>query len=248
MNRSPDAATAPTVKWLLLAAGICWFAALASVFWAQTQTTIAIASLLHNLAPLFTSLGAWWFLGQTFNFKFVVGMIIALVGVGAIGWEEMQISTIRLNADFAALLSAVFLSAYLLIIEHLRSQLSAATIQLWICGVGAAVSLPLMGLMHEQLLPDSLNTGLAIVALALICQVLGHGLLTFSLDSLSSVVVALVHLLEPVFAGLLAWLIFSEQLGLWSWVGFSVVLLGLYIAIASQANDELSQAVAEEQL
>ena len=225
MNPSPDAATTPTVRWLLLAAGICWFAALASVFWAQTQTTIAIASLLHNLAPLFTSLGAWWFLGQTFNFKFVLGMIIALVGVGAIGWEEMQISAIRLNADFAALLSAVFLSAYLLIIEHLRSQLSAATIQLWICGVGAAVSLPLMGLMHEQLLPNSLNTGLAIVALALICQVLGHGLLTFSLDSLSSVVVALVHLLEPVFAGLLAWLIFSEQLGLWSWVGFSVVLL-----------------------
>lgn len=231
--------TSPKTKWLLLAAGILWFAALSSLFWAQTQTNIAIASLLHNLAPIFTSLGAWWFFGQTFNGKFAIGMIITLIGVGAIGWEEMQIAEIRLSGDIAAILSALFLSAYLLIIEHLRTQLSPITIQIWICGVGALVSFPLLLFTQEQIFPSSLNTWLAILALACICQVLGHGLLTFSLDSLSSVLVSLIHLLEPVFAGLLAWLIFSEQLGLWSWLGFSIVLLGLCLAISSQTADGL---------
>lgn len=232
--------------WLLLMAGVLWFASLASFFWAQTQTNIAIACVLHNLAPIFTSLGAWWFFGKTFNFKFGIGMLISLVGVSAIGWEEMQISALRLNGDFAAILSAVFLAAYLLSMEYLRVQLSAITIQLWICVVGASVSLPVLLVMQEQLLPESLNAVLAILALAFICQVCGHGLLTFSLDRLSSVVVALVHLLEPILAGLLAWIIFSEQLGVWSWVSFFVVLLGLYLAISSQVEEELGQSPLEE--
>ncbi len=233
-------------QWLLLGAGVSWFAALTSFFWAQTQTNIAIACLLHNLAPIFTSLGAWWFFGQTFNFKFGVGMIITLIGVSAIGWEEMQISSMRLNGDLAAILSAVFLASYLLIIEHLRIQLSSVTIQLWICVVGALVGFPILLLTHEQFLPGSLTTWLAILALAFSCQFLGHGLLTFSLDRLSSVVVALVHLLEPIFAGLLAWILFSEQLETWSWIAFSVVLLGLYLAISSQVNREMLQSESEE--
>ncbi|MDF0551846.1 DMT family transporter [Kamptonema sp. UHCC 0994] len=237
--------TAKTLGMLAIA-GVLWLAALAAVFWAQSQTSIAIATLLHNLAPIFTSLGAWWFFGKTFERKFVVGMMIAIVGVGAIGWQEIQIDASRVQGDFAALLSAVFLSGYLMIMEQIRTQLSAVTMQMWICSIGAFVSLPVLLLTQSPAFPHSFNTWLMILALACICQGLGHGLLTFSLDTLSSVVVALVHLLEPVFAGMLAWIIFSEKLGFSSWVGFAIVLLGLYVAIVSQTTNDILEIELEE--
>ncbi|MCM0588922.1 MAG: DMT family transporter [Gloeotrichia echinulata DEX184] len=45
--------------------------------WSLTQTSAANATVLSNLPPLFTTLGAWLILGQSFNRRFVIGMVIA---------------------------------------------------------------------------------------------------------------------------------------------------------------------------
>ncbi|WP_334762140.1 DMT family transporter [Nostoc sp.] len=112
----------------------------------------------------------------------------------------------------AAIVSAIFLSAYLLIIEKLRTKFSPATIQLWICAIAALVIFPILLFTQAQVFPSTVSGWLWVISLALICQVLGHGLLTYSLATFSSVVVSLVHLLEPVFSGIFALVIFSEKL------------------------------------
>ncbi|WP_242057908.1 MULTISPECIES: EamA family transporter [Nostoc] len=62
--------------------------------------------------------------------------------------------------------------------------------------------------------------------------------MTYSLAKFSSVVVSLVHLLEPVFSGIFAFFIFSEELSFFNLMGFAVVLIGLYLAISSQVAAE----------
>jgi drug/metabolite transporter (DMT)-like permease len=128
------------------------------------------------------------------------------------------------------------LSGYLLIVEKLRTKFSPVTIQLWICAIAALVIFPILLFTQEQLFPSTVTGWLWVISLALICQVLGHGLLTYSLAKFSSVVVSLVHLLEPVFSGIFALVIFSEKLTFSNWIGFAVVLMGLYLAISSQAT------------
>ena len=51
---------------LLLGAGILWAATLVLLAWSLTQTSVAISSVLHNLAPIFTSLGVWLLFRQGF--------------------------------------------------------------------------------------------------------------------------------------------------------------------------------------
>ncbi|MEH2066573.1 MAG: EamA family transporter [Nostoc sp.] len=220
---------------LLLGAGILWAATLVLLAWSLTQTSVAISSVLHNLAPIFTSLGVWLLFRKGFEKQFLIGMVIALGGAIAIEFEELQIATDEVEGGFAAIVSAIFLSAYLLIVEKLRTKFSPATIQLWICAIAALVIFPILLFTQDQLFPSTVNGWLWVISLALICQVLGHGLLTYSLAKFSSVVVSLVHLLEPVFSGIFALVIFSEILTFSNWVGFAVVLMGLYLAVSSQA-------------
>ncbi|WP_199349237.1 DMT family transporter [Nostoc flagelliforme] len=224
---------------LLLGAGILWAATLVLLAWSLTQTTVAISSVLHNLAPIFTSLGVWLLFRKAFERQFLIGMIIALGGAIAIEFEELQIAIDEVQGGLAAIVSAVFLSAYLLIVEKLRTKFSPGTIQLWICAIAALVIFPILLLTQDQLFPSTVSGWLWVISLALICQVFGHGLLTYSLAKFSSVVVSLVHLLEPVFSGIFALVIFSEKLTFSNWVGFAVVLIGLYLAISSQATVNL---------
>ncbi|MEH1932658.1 MAG: EamA family transporter [Nostoc sp.] len=221
--------------WLLLGAGILWAATLVLLAWSLTQTSVAISSVLHNLAPIFTSLGVWLLFRQGFENQFLIGMAIALGGAIAIEFEELQFATDEVQGSLAAIVSAVLLSAYLLIVEKLRTKFSPATIQLWICAIAALVIFPILLFTQDQLFPSTVSGWLWVISLALICQVLGHGLLTYSLARFSSVVVSLVHLLEPVFSGIFALVIFSEKLTFSNWIGFAVVLIGLYLAISSQA-------------
>lgn len=219
---------------LLPLAGILWVMTLATMYWALDQTSVAITTALHNLSPIFTSLGAWWLWGQKFDRRFLLGLSLAIAGVFILELGEMQIDASRVQGDGFAILSAVLLAAYLLILEHLRTQFSPTTIQLWVCSTGALASLPLLLLNHEPVFPQSSQAWFAILSLAVVCQFFGHGLLTFSLTSLSSVTVSLVHLLEPVFSVFLAWVIFWEYLSFWTWVGFVVVLAGLYLTVLGE--------------
>ncbi|WP_375505903.1 DMT family transporter [uncultured Nostoc sp.] len=221
--------------YLLLGAGILWAATLVFLAWSLTETSVAISSVLHNLAPIFTSLGVWLLFRQAFESQFLIGMAIALGGVIAIEFEELQIATDEVQGGFAAIVSAVFLSGYLLIVEKLRTKFSPATIQLWISAIAALVIFPILLFTQDQVFPSTVSGWLWVISLAVVCQVLGHGLLTYSLAKFSSVVVSLVHLLEPVFSGIFALVIFSEKLTFSNWVGFAVVLMGLYLAISSQA-------------
>ncbi|MEH1871937.1 DMT family transporter [Nostoc sp.] len=221
--------------YLLLGAGILWAATLVFLAWSLTQTSVAISSVLHNLAPIFTSLGVWLLFRQGFERQFLIGMVIALGGAIAIEFEELQIATDEVQGGFAAIVSAVFLSGYLLIVEKLRTKFSPVTIQLWISAIAALVIFPILLFTQDRVFPSTVSGWLWVISLALVCQVLGHGLLTYSLAKFSSVVVSLVHLLEPVFSGIFALIIFSEKLTFSNWVGFAVVLMGLYLGISSQA-------------
>lgn len=90
--RQPKSYT-PQDLGLLLGFGA--FFALSQLLWAWslTETSVAISTVLHNLTPVFTSLGAWLLFGRHYDRKFGVGMVIAIAGVIAIGLEDLQIAS-----------------------------------------------------------------------------------------------------------------------------------------------------------
>lgn len=205
------------------------------VLWAEslTETSIANSTLLRNLTPIFTSLGGWLLLGQHFDRRFLVGTLIAVLGAIAIGVEDFQIGQEHLLGDGLALLSAILYGSNLLLVERLRSRFPTSTILLWRCGIGSLLLLPMTWLLEEQLFPQTWQVWLAVVALALVCQVLGQGLLVYSLKQFSSGFIAVFLLLEPILTAILAWLVFAELLDWTNWLAFVMVLSGIYLTRSS---------------
>ncbi|MFM9264258.1 DMT family transporter [Tychonema sp. BBK16] len=221
---------------LLIAVGVVSSASLGFWAWSLTQTNVANSTVLRNLTPLFTTLGGWLLLGRRFDNRFLLGMTVALVGAVAIGIDDLQTAGDNLAGDIAALFSAMFYAGNLLIAEHLRTKFPATTILMWRCFIGSLLILPLVLLAGDRVFPYSWQGWLAVVALAVICQAFGQGLLIHSLGRLSSGFVALFLLLEPVITAILAWMLFSESLSLFNWLAFAVVLTGIYLAKSSSQN------------
>jgi drug/metabolite transporter (DMT)-like permease len=199
-----------------------------------TQTSIASSTVLRSLTPLFISLGAWLILKQRFNSQFIIGMIVAIIGAMVIGWDDLQVGDDYLFGDSIALLSAALHGVSILIIGYLRDRgCTTERVLLWRCIGGSLIVLPVIWLTNTQLLPISLEGWLTVIALAVVCQTLGQGLLVFSLKQFSSSFVGIFALLKPLVTALLAWAIFAEGINITSAIALVLILFGIYLAQSS---------------
>ncbi|MBD2560136.1 DMT family transporter [Nostoc linckia FACHB-391] len=226
--------------WLLLAMGTAAATYLLLWAWSLSQTSVANVALLSNLNSLFVALAGYLLFGRRFDNRFVIGLVMALLGAIAFELNKVQFATDQILGDALALLTAIFMATCMLLIERLRTRFSTATIMLWRCGITTMFLLPVLPFLEDRLLPYSWMGWFFIIFQALFCQVLGQGLLAYSLSRISSSVVAVTLLIEPVLASIFAWFIFSEQVGLFDWATFAVVLAGIYLAQSSQSTVQVT--------
>jgi drug/metabolite transporter (DMT)-like permease len=204
-----------------------------------TQTSIASSTVLRSLTPLFISLGAWLILKQRFDSQFIIGMIVAIIGAMVIGWDDLQVGDDYLVGDGIALLSAAFHGVNILIIGYLRERgCTTERVLIWRCAGGSIIVLPVMLLTDTQLLPISLQGWLTVIALAVICQTFGQGLLVFSLKQFSASFVGIFALLKPLVTALLAWMIFAEGISITSAIALVLILFGIYLAQSSGSSTQ----------
>ena len=236
---SKEAYTIKDFCYLLLGA-VLETACLVTWAWSLTRTTVANSNLLHNTTPIFAVLGGWLLLSQSFDRRFLIGMILALGGAFAIGIQDFSLDPDTLTGDSVALLSAIFYAGALLVTEHLRVKFDTTTILIWDCSLSCLLLLPCTLLFEDRLLPASLYGWFAVIALGLFCTAIGVGALYYSLKQFSSSFVSLILLLEPIIAAFLAWIIFAERLSFLNGLTFLIVLLGIYLALLGGELDNNS--------
>ncbi|MBW4673579.1 MAG: DMT family transporter [Desmonostoc geniculatum HA4340-LM1] len=217
---------------LLLATGLFLTSMMVLWSWSLTQTSVANSALIHNLSPMFTTVGGWLFFKQRFHRRFLIGTAIALGGTIVLGLNDLQLDIDKIQGDIVSLVSSVAFAAYLISAERLRPQVSANIIIFWCFRLGILLTLPLALINHEQLFPIS-SQGWTCIGILGITTVSANFLLVYSLKELSASFVALVFLLDPILTSILAWGIFGETLDWLNLLAFSVILLGLFVAIFS---------------
>ncbi len=235
----------------LIAVGIVHVIGRLSWTWSLTQTGAANANALGSLNPLFTTLGGWlfgslnplfttlggWlFFNQIFGRKFIIGLILAIVGAIAVGFEDLLRSNNNFTGDAVALTSSIFYAANFLLIEQIRNKFSIITILLWRCVIATSLMIPVVLIFEKQVFPVSLSGWLVVFALAAICEALGHGLIVYSLKTFSSGFISLLLLLNPVIVAVLAWILFSENLSVFNLLGLALILGGIYLAISNKES------------
>ncbi len=136
----------------------------------------------------------------------------------------------RLAGDIYGVATAAFFGGYMLAVRAARKHVAAGRLAFLATSISAGCLLVVALVLEGNFLPRSAGGLAALVALALVSQVGGQGLLTVALGTLPATFSSLVIFLEAIAAAGLAWLLLDEPLGLAQVCGGVLILLGIWIA------------------
>jgi drug/metabolite transporter (DMT)-like permease len=214
---------------LLIAAGLFFAGDLAVWHWSIMLTSIANATLLANLAPIFVTLAAWMLFRKRPTALFLAGMGTALAGMVALIGGDLRPGGMALLGDFLGMVTAMFYAAYQLAVTRLRARVATSSVMAWSGLFTAAALLPLALVSGEQILPHTAAGWTKLVGLALIAQVAGQSLIAYAMAHLPATFSSVGLLAQPVLAACYAWVLLGEALGLVQMAGGIVVLAGIRI-------------------
>ncbi len=192
-------------------------------------TNTAIATVLGNLAPVWTGILLLLFRNEKPTRFYWIGVSIALVGIiFMIGWSQV------INLEFStgsllALAASVFYACYIVITKFSRAGLGTMTFMFYSM-LGYLVSAYIFTRLGGETLTGF--TGYSwtmLVLLALIPQLLGWLCVNHALGHLPSTEVSIVLLSQIVIASVLASILFKESLSSTQLLGGLIVIGGIAV-------------------
>ncbi len=203
---------------------ILWFESL-------NYTSVASSTVLVTLQPLFAFAGTYFFFKERLSVKTILSGIIAIGGSVLISWGDFQISGTALYGDILALIACALVTAYLLFGQDVRKRLSLVTYTFVVYGISAITLFIYVLLKGESFGPYPANDWLWFVLLAIVPNLLGHTLFNWSLKYVSTNVISIAILFEPIGAAILAFYIFNEYLISTQIIGGLIVIVGILLFV-----------------
>jgi len=220
---------------LFALSGIFFAVDLASWHLGILQTKLANANLLGNSTSFLLPLYAFAVARQWPTRTQAVALALAGVGAALLMGRSFELSPRNLAGDLLCLLAGAFYTAYLVLMSRARSGMGQWPVLAW-STVMSALPLLLMALaIGERLVP---HNWAPLVALALLSQIVGQGLMIYTVGRIPPLLFGLTLLLQPMISALVGWIAYGETLGLADWAG--AVLIGLALVMVSQPDRSTS--------
>ncbi len=221
---------------LMMAAGLFFAGDLAVWHWSIVLTSVANATLLANLAPIFVTLAAWVLFRKQPTLLFLTGLAAALVGVTMLIGGDLHLGGKEMLGDVLGVITAMFYAAYQLTVTRLRARAATSSIMAWSGLITAVVLLPVALISGEQFFPGTATGWVMLFGLALISQVAGQSLIAYAMAHLAATFSSVGLLLQPVMAAIFAWLLLGETMGAVQISGGIMVLIGIRIAHQAEST------------
>lgn len=195
-----------------------------------SYTSVASSVVLVTATPLFVAVASWLLFGERLRRATFLGIAISICGallIGHVGWQQGEMVQ---SGNILALLAAVAMAGYLLIGRRIRRTAGLLAYSAVVFTAAALVLVAVVLATATPLRGYSAATYGALVALALVPQVVGHVSLNWALRYVSATMVTIAVLGEPVGASVLAWLVLHEAPAILEVAGAILMLLGIGVA------------------
>lgn len=205
-------------------------------FWhlAILNTSVANATFLATLAPVWVALFSFVLLGEAVGRPLLAGLGFCLVGAALLIGDTWSLQPGQLDGDIYGLVTSFFFGLYFLAVRRARRAFGTGrTLFLSTCVTAAVLGIEALAI-EDRLWPQGQLAVAALFAVAWISHAGGQGLLAFALGYLPAAFSALVIFLEAVAAAAFGWLLLAEPLGLVQALGALAIFAG--IAVANRAR------------
>lgn len=195
-------------------------------------TGVAAAILLEYLAPVLVLVISVTLLRERLTWALPVAVSLSVTGcalmVGAIGGEGLAVSAEGL---WWGLASAVFFAAYTLMGRYAAGRFAPWTMLAY--GLAAATAFWLVVLGGPGRIVTLLSDWralAAVLAVALVSTIVPFGAFLRALHLIEATQASVTSAVEPVLAGIAAWFVFNERLGVAQIVGGLLVIAAVTVS------------------
>ena len=215
----------------ILAAGVLFALDVASWHIGIGQTRLGNATLFGNSGSVI--LMAWGLIVARRGprgFE-TLGVLSALAGAAILLGRSLDIAAATLVGDLFCILAGFLYAFYILLLQGARARLGNWSLLTWSSIAGAPVLLGIALWRGEPVWPGTDGgSWWPLLALALGSQVIGQGLLVFSLKHFPPLVVGVALLTQPAVAVAIGWFAFGEALVPLDTLGMVLVAAALVLA------------------
>lgn len=213
------------------------FLALHFATWIQSlqMTTVANSTILVSCSPIFVAAINYFLLKERINKSMVIGISMSLLGTIIIGMGSSQgTGNSMLIGNILAFMGAIFVAGYLVIGGIVRKDVSAGVYVFIVYSVSAVVLFLMCFLTGTPLYPYPVREFTLFFTLAFFSSILGHTVYNYLMKYFSSTLISVSSLSEPIFASLMALLIFMEIPSVYTIIGGIIIIAGIYYFLSSQ--------------
>ena len=225
-NNSQDIIWDKKTFFFLVLGGLCFALDMSIWNWSLSFTSVANATLMANIAPVFVVIFGVLFLGYKIEISFIVTLLLALMGVFLVILPGEQIMVF---GDSLGILAAVFYAGYLLSIKDLTTILQPARTLFLVTIITTLCLLPI-SLIEADSLILSKSEFFILISYAIFSQTFAQGLITSGISRVSAHLSSLVLLMQPVAAAFYGWFFLQELLSPLQMAGGLIVLAAIYLA------------------
>mgnify|MGYP000011681612 FL=1 len=221
----------------IIFAGIFLGCHFACFFVGVRHTSIANATLLANMGPIFTLLIA---LAQGRKSNTMTYLGLGMAGVGAIIIQANDFSILGGENFFGnslALLSALFFALTYVVAEMIRVETENIVYGRTLFLVAAMTILVIAVLSGDSIFAFKPEHIVWLLFLGFVPTILGHNLLNYAIKYVTATAVSSVPLGEPIIASLFGFLLFSEVIPVGALMGGPIILIGVYIVLKNQVSN-----------
>ena len=209
-------------------------------FSAVKMTTIANATFLGTIAPLFTILIEIFWLKRKISKHIIITLFIILSGSSIIVMDDFNFSNSYTLGNIYAVICSMLLGVGFIISENVRQTESTISFSRTLY-ISAAFTLFILSIIINQPIFNytimNYQNMLGLLILGVVPTIFGHNSLYYAVKHVSPSVIASVPLGEPIIASILAFFIFDEPLSILIIISGLIIIVGLlYLINASQLD------------
>ena len=198
-------------------------------------TSVAASSVLVTTQPLWVALFGRA-IGERASRRALAGIGVALAGTLVIAGGDLGASGRELLGDALAVAGAIFAAGYILSGRNLRREIALVPYTAAVYATAAVILALVLLVSGTPFAGYEPKVWLLFALITIGPQFLGHTVFNYLLGHLEAAVVAVAIMAEPVGATLLAFAIVGEAPSISEVAGGALILLGVYVALATSAR------------
>lgn len=216
----------PPVTIAILIAAVFYVLDLAAWNAGILMTKLGNATLFGNTGSFVFAIYGLWLAHRRPSAQQAIALGLAAAGAALLMGGSYELSPKNFTGDVLTLVAGLLYGGYLVFVERARSALKPLPLLLLATLFGMPMLLMISAGLGEQIWPRNWTP---LIIFALSSQVLGQGLLVYSIGTFPPLVVGLALLTQPAISALIGWFAYREGLSATDAIGALGIAAALVI-------------------